>query len=144
MPFGQAVRTVLQKYAEFKGRASRSEFWWWVLFYNIIYIFMYLFLTRLVFLVAIAFLLPNLAVGVRRMHYSDHSGWWVICPIVNLIFSFFPSTPGPNRFDLGATGTYAPTVDESQLTSSTMTCPACAKLRLPGQNFCQGCGHKFE
>ncbi len=145
MPFGEAVRTVLQKYAEFKGRAPRSEFWWWALFYNVIYWFMLLFLTRLVFLVAIAFLIPNLAVGVRRMHDSDHSGWWIICPIANFVLLFFPSTPGANRYDVGAgVGTYTPTVDESSLSSTTMACPSCGKLRLPGQNFCQGCGNKFE
>jgi hypothetical protein len=143
MSFGQAVRTVLQKYADFKGRASRSEFWWWLLFYYIGAILFLILIPRLSFLWNIAFLIPNLAVGVRRMHDSDHSGWWVICPFVNLVFSFFPSTPGPNRFDTVG-GTYAPTVTEAQLSSTSSACPTCGKLRLPGQNFCQGCGAKFE
>ena len=29
MPFSQAIRTCLRRYADFKGRATRAEFWWW-------------------------------------------------------------------------------------------------------------------
>jgi len=32
------------------------------------------------------------------MHDTDHSGWWLLVPIVNLIFACTDSTPGPNRF----------------------------------------------
>ena len=141
MSFGQAVRSVLSKYAEFKGRASRSEFWWWVLFYALGSFVLLAVVPKLVFLWEIAFLIPNLAVFVRRMHDSDQSGWWYFCPVVNVVFTFFPSTPGPNRFDL-ASGVAV--VDETQLSAGSTACPACGKLRLPGQNFCQACGHQFS
>jgi hypothetical protein len=141
--FDQAVRSVLSKYANFTGRASRSEYWWWVLFFWVGLLIILLF-TKLYPIWEFGLFLPSLAVGVRRMHDSNHSGWWIICPVANIVLLFFPST-GPNRFDTGAPRQVL--IDDSQLTSSTSTsssCPACGKLRLPGQNFCQGCGAKFE
>ncbi len=140
MKFDQAVRTGFQKYANFSGRASRSEYWYWTLFFYV-GLFIVLAFTRLYPIWELGLFIPTLAVGVRRMHDSNHSGWWIICPLANIVLLFFPST-GPNRFDAGAP---RPTlVDESQLTSNSSACAACGKLRLPGQNFCQGCGAKFE
>ena len=49
-------------------------------------------------LYSLAVLLPSVAVGVRRMHDTDHSGWWILLPIVNLIFACTEGTRGPNRF----------------------------------------------
>ena len=45
-----------------------------------------------------AVMLPSIAVGVRRMHDTNHSGWWLLCPIVNLIFACTEGTRGENRF----------------------------------------------
>jgi uncharacterized membrane protein YhaH (DUF805 family) len=45
-------------------------------------------------------LLPNLCVAIRRCHDSGHSGWWVICPIVNLIMMFLPSDPNENEYGI--------------------------------------------
>ena len=139
MKFSEAIRSVFSKYATFSGRASRSEFWWWVLFY-VLSIYLVTALTRIYPLWDLVLIVPNLAVSVRRMHDSNHSGWWVICPIANPVLFFFPST-GPNRFDAGATRSV---IDESALVSSSSNCANCGKLRLPGRNFCQGCGAKFE
>jgi uncharacterized membrane protein YhaH (DUF805 family) len=56
-------------------------------------------------IVGLALFLPSLAVGVRRLHDTDRSGWWlliVLIPIIGwLVLLFFfvsPGTPGPNRF----------------------------------------------
>ncbi|CAB3759096.1 hypothetical protein GQ57_20245 [Burkholderia sp. MSh2] len=46
----------------------------------------------------LALLIPSVAVGVRRMHDTDHSGWWLLCPVVNLVYLFIPGTVGENRF----------------------------------------------
>jgi uncharacterized membrane protein YhaH (DUF805 family) len=46
----------------------------------------------------LAILVPSIAVGVRRMHDQDKSGWFILVPIANLIFYCLPGTPGPNRF----------------------------------------------
>lgn len=98
MKFGESITTVFSKYAIFKGRASRSEFWWWSLF-----VFVISFLTSLIdiqlelefnyftFIFSLVSFLPNLSVTVRRCHDSNHSGWWAICPIVNLVMIFLPS-----------------------------------------------------
>lgn len=43
-------------------------------------------------------LTPGIAVVVRRMHDTDHSGWWLLVPIVNLVFAVSDGTRGDNRF----------------------------------------------
>lgn len=43
-------------------------------------------------------LIPGIAVGVRRMHDTNHSGWWLLFPVVNLIFLVTEGTQGNNRF----------------------------------------------
>jgi uncharacterized membrane protein YhaH (DUF805 family) len=99
---------VLKKYAVFEGRARRKEYWMFLLF-NMIIAFVLGFiagltggqhsaLNILVTIYQLAVLIPSIAVGVRRMHDSDHSGWWIICPIVNLVFACTEGTRGPNRF----------------------------------------------
>lgn len=55
-------------------------------------------------LLSLALVLPNLAVGVRRLHDTDRSGWWLLIGlvpfggIVLFVFHVLDSTPGPNRF----------------------------------------------
>lgn len=46
----------------------------------------------------LAVLIPSIAVAVRRMHDAGHSGWWVLVPIVNLIFALQNSQPGENEY----------------------------------------------
>jgi len=142
MTFAQSISTCLKKYADFKGRAGRSEYWWFALF-----LFIGSFASRyggsLYFIWTIVFLLPNLAVSVRRLHDTNHSGWWILFPVVNLVFLVMPTKPGANRFggDSGI-GAYTPVTD-SDVHQTSSNCPQCGKLRLPGQNYCQGCGHAF-
>jgi len=94
---------VLKKYAVFEGRARRKEYWMFVLF-NMIAAFVIGFIAGMIHVpilsnvYALAVLVPSIAVGVRRMHDTDHSGWWLLVPIVNLVFAVTDSQPGPNRF----------------------------------------------
>ncbi len=95
---------VLKKYAVFDGRARRKEYWMFFLF-NFIIAFALGFVVGLVGLptyfaqiYSLAILIPAIAVGVRRMHDTDHSGWWLLFPIVNLIFAVTEGTRGDNRF----------------------------------------------
>lgn len=117
MSFGQAVSTCFKKYATFKGRASRSEFWYFILFYvivgtvlNIIDSLFGWSVTEVVntdtgnsvtaaynpgwlsTIFYLATLLPMISVTVRRLHDTNHSGWWwwlsVICCIGTLILVF--------------------------------------------------------
>ena len=98
---------VLKQYAVFSGRARRKEYWMFFLF-NVIITFVLAFVLGfagagdggevIVNIYSLAVLIPGIAVGVRRMHDTDHSGWWILLPIVNLIFACTEGTPGPNRF----------------------------------------------
>jgi uncharacterized membrane protein YhaH (DUF805 family) len=104
MTFGQSISTCLRKYVTFSGRASRSEFWWWYLFSILVNWAVQIVgtlvgeTTIISLVVGLILLLPNLAVTVRRYHDSDHSGWWVVCPIYNIVLLFMKSTPGENKY----------------------------------------------
>jgi len=104
MTFGKAIANGFKKYASWKGRANRAEFWWWQLFivivttpFNIIYNVTSqraleaamasgnqgAFLAALfgptywlLVLVSLIFFLPSLAVLIRRLHDLDRSGGW--------------------------------------------------------------------
>jgi uncharacterized membrane protein YhaH (DUF805 family) len=99
MSFGEAIQTVVRKYAEFEGRAGRAEFWWWTLFYVLVASALGLFSVvpfgeganlgwLLTSLWGLAALLPNLAVAVRRLRDAGY-GWgnmfWILVPIGGLI-----------------------------------------------------------
>ena len=126
MTFTGAIKNAFSNYATFKGRASRSEFWKFVLFLVIVSVVLYLPLiatggmtgdagsgtTTLVTISLIALgiftlvtLLPYLSVLVRRLHDTDRSGWWywiVLVPFVGgvilLILLALQGTQGDNRF----------------------------------------------
>lgn len=81
MTFQDSVKTCFQKYATFNGRASRSEYWW---FWLVCMVAGYIPYVGIV--ISLATLLPVIAAGVRRLHDTGHCGWWIIVPIVNLVF----------------------------------------------------------
>ena len=101
----------LKKYATFEGRARRKEYWFFVLFYFVIAVVLSIAEGMvgtggiLVGLFALGMILPNLAVSVRRLHDTDHSGWWLLISlvplvgaIVLLVFFCTGGTAGSNRF----------------------------------------------
>lgn len=110
MNFIEANQTViLQKYATFTGRARRAEFWWFALLYIISYIVLSLIDVSgnniLPAIFALAVLIPSIALGVRRLHDIEMSGWWyliMLIPLVNIIFWIYigvkPGTPGQNQY----------------------------------------------
>ena len=93
MNLQEAVRSVLSKYADFNGRARRSEYWFWFLAViigaivtSIIDSIIGIPLTYVIFVLGV--LVPNIAVSVRRMHDIGKSGWLVLLfliPIVGFI-----------------------------------------------------------
>ena len=109
MDFKQAVlRCVRDKYADFNGRAGRSEFWWFALACVLVgLVFSMLHLDIIGMLVNLALLIPSLAVGTRRLHDIGKSGWfqliWLI-PFIGWILLVYwlaqPST-GPNEYGQG-------------------------------------------
>lgn len=121
MTFGEAINDGFSKYAQFSGRSSRSAYWWFVLFYVLVYIATSIVdaaINTPVFtgLAVLALFLPSLAVLVRRLHDTDHSGWWVfisfvplIGSIVLIVFACTDSGP-PNRWGDGPERTGSMTV----------------------------------
>lgn len=82
---------VLRKYAEFNGRARRTEYWMFVLFNFIAYVVLGV-AERILHLSGVlsaayglAVLIPSLAVSVRRLHDTDRSGWWLLIGLIPLI-----------------------------------------------------------
>lgn len=99
---GNAISVCFKKYATFSGRASRSEYWFFYLFYIIIYVIGMVVessagITYLSTLFILPIWLPQLAVSVRRMHDTNHSGWFLLVPIYNLILLCTASTSGSNN-----------------------------------------------
>jgi uncharacterized membrane protein YhaH (DUF805 family) len=91
--FGGAIATCLRKYAVFRGRARRPEYWYWMLFEALLEI-LALELDAATFhrtwgpfhlIAALGLFLPTLAVTVRRLHDTDISGWWVVIPLIGAI-----------------------------------------------------------
>ena len=83
---------VLKNYADFKGRARRSEYWYFVLFNALMtivlgYIGILLETELLGTMYSFAVIIPSLAVGVRIMHDVGKSGWFLLIPIYNFILA---------------------------------------------------------
>lgn len=110
--------TALKKYADFSGRAQRSEYWYFILFYFLIYLGLFVIsavggrvigsaVGVLLILFSLAMLIPSLSVCARRLHDTDRTGWWMLISLVPLlggiillIFLVQDSQPGENRFGL--------------------------------------------
>lgn len=102
--------SVFKKYAVFSGRARRAEYWYFVLFSVSIGFALTLIQTALVTATEIntligltaiyrlAIFIPTLAVGVRRMHDINKSGWFLFIPIYNLIWLITDGTKGNNKY----------------------------------------------
>jgi uncharacterized membrane protein YhaH (DUF805 family) len=144
----------LKRYAEFSGRSRRKEYWMFVLFQVLINVVFYtllallggsaimmggngggaamgggiIVLSILMMVVGLGLIIPSIAVGVRRLHDTDRSGWWILAPLAGyavmfvgaatqsgpiatigglialvlaitiLVFMFLDGTVGPNRF----------------------------------------------
>ena len=104
MPFSQAINTCLRRYADFRGRATRAEFWWWWLGCGLVagtinllqaaliasvafewwpedwgfgpWALLAFAVTQVGRIVTLALILPSLAVTSRRLHDIGRSGWW--------------------------------------------------------------------
>jgi uncharacterized membrane protein YhaH (DUF805 family) len=122
-----AVKRVFQKYARFDGRASRGEYWWFVLFTTILSLLFYIpfvaiaasadsgsgdvpagavVLLILGLLIGLAMLVPSIAVTVRRLHDAGFSGWLYLVNLVPylgslvvLVLTILPPKPEGARYD---------------------------------------------
>lgn len=91
--FEQAVRSAIQQhYCDFSGRASRSEYWWYVLFTVILSVIIQAFgvissdvSLYLGAIVNLALLLPGLSLCVRRLHDINKSGWFILLGLIPIV-----------------------------------------------------------
>jgi len=78
MTFSESIKSCFTKYATFAGRASRSEFWRWVVFAALVSTAVSLVSVILSQLFLLAIFLPSLAVSSRRLHDTDRSSWFML------------------------------------------------------------------
>jgi uncharacterized membrane protein YhaH (DUF805 family) len=100
---GEAIRNGFEQYASARGRASRAEYWWWVLFTGVVQLLLGEGLLGT--LAVLALIVPSIAVLVRRLHDLDRSAWFLLValiPAVGLIVLVvvlaLPGTAGSNRY----------------------------------------------
>jgi len=114
--FPEAVKLAFQRYIDFSGRSSRAEYWWFTLFIVLVDVIVTAVDTVVLgtdlwgigLLSAVwqlATLIPSIAIGVRRLHDIDKSGWWillwfvlVIGWIVLLVWAIKRGDGGPNKY----------------------------------------------
>lgn len=106
MTIQESVMTCLRKYAEFGGRATRAEYWWWILATTLVStalsaidsfvsaisgLYVY---SPLSTIFGLAVLLPGLAVTARRLHDIGRSGWWQLLWVIIGIIGIVPLVVG--------------------------------------------------
>lgn len=106
---------VIKNYAGFSGRAGQREYWMFTLVYILIYAALAIVtaimptviasvFSILTLVFALGLLIPSIAVCIRRLHDTDHSGWWallLLVPLAGLYIIYLciiEGTNGPNRF----------------------------------------------
>jgi uncharacterized membrane protein YhaH (DUF805 family) len=120
----------LKRYAEFSGRSRRMEYWMWVVFQILIAIAFWVLMMvtvgtammstargnpagimaaggaamiiwAIMMLVWLAFLIPGLAVAVRRLHDTNRTGWWILSPLAGYVLMFVGAGMAANGSSAG-------------------------------------------
>ena len=165
----QAILSGFRNYANFDGRASRSEYWWFYGFFVALLLAIFVasvaWMPALFFLWGVyiaAMLLPLLAVTVRRLHDVDRPGNWAalaLIPFAGVRLTRMlaqPGTPGPNRYgpdplrpEAGglrqspsspAAMQQEPRAAETPRLTTASRCSSCGWERWPDALFCADCG----
>ncbi len=105
MSFTDAIKACFAKYADFNGRAKRPEYWWFTLFCFVVDVMLEYVSSPVSWILSLATLLPSLAVGSRRLHDMNKSGWLLligIIPILGWIYLIYllaqPGYAGDNQY----------------------------------------------
>lgn len=85
MTFVDSIRICFTKYADFGGRASRPEFWWWTLFTFVASLALEVISDDLSLAFMLATLIPYCAVTSRRLHDTDRSGWLQLIALIPIV-----------------------------------------------------------
>ena len=86
--FLEAVKLAFQHYADFEGRARRSEYWWFTLFNIIVSTIFSAVVPDFAWIWSLVVLVPGIAVVVRRLHDVGKRGWfylWILVPLAGYI-----------------------------------------------------------
>lgn len=107
----EAIKSGFTGFVRWRGRSSRSAYWWFFLFAMLASVVATVVDVAvgangaITGLVAVVLFLPALSVLVRRLHDTDRSGWWYwiglvpfVGSIVLLVFLVSEGTAGPNRY----------------------------------------------
>tara|TARA_B100000963_G_C22596429_1_gene658061 strand:- start:36 stop:461 length:426 start_codon:yes stop_codon:yes gene_type:complete len=95
MDFQKSIKTCLNKFADFKGRASRSEYWYFHLFILLTYIiviflsFLHVSLGVVGGILILVMIIPIIAVTARRLHDINKSGWMQLIALPTSILAEF-------------------------------------------------------
>lgn len=104
------LKVVRDNYANFEGRARRSEYWYFTLMNFLVAVVLGAlsgvagFIMYIYYLYALAVFIPGIAAGVRRLHDINKSGWFLLLafvPLVNIwliILLATEGTRGPNEY----------------------------------------------
>lgn len=101
--FSYFTNAITNNYANFEGRARRSEYWYFTLFSSIISLILGFIGGAMDFpllstIYSLAVIVPSIALAIRRMHDVGKSGWFMLIPIYNLILACTDSEVGQNQY----------------------------------------------
>ena len=114
--FSDAIKLGFMRYSDFRGRSTPAEFWWWLLFsvpvllvFIVIDISIGIYTGLLSGLFGLAALVPLLALGARRLHDINRTGWWqlmwlgfflIIPAIILFVWAIKQGDASSNRYGL--------------------------------------------
>ena len=134
MGFFEAVGSVLSKYFTFSGRALRSEYWYWSLFYLLggipVSIAAGAGIIQPYVIYSLVTLVPSLSVAARRFHDTNHSGWWTIVTIIPfgwvlmLYWLVKKGDPAENKFGMPPIGSKSNHSSAARAARSTDSSPS--------------------
>ena len=155
MSFLESIKSCFIKYADFKTRSSRSEFWWFALFQVVVNL-----VTTPIFALAvissIILILPSLAVAARRLHDTNRSGWWQLLQLPTLYIFLQPGISNLAAFAIilpvipliiwwveKGTITENKYGNPTNYVSTKIICPKCQIELESTAKFCGECGSQI-